>query len=55
MGQSYIQILTKRKFFKGHKMKIKVYLPHGYKIVSVSVADDVKKIADNFERWEYVL
>ena len=40
---------------KRKQMKIKVYLPHGYKIVRVSVADDVKKIADSFERWEYVL
>ena len=37
------------------KMKIKVYLPNGYKIVSVNVADDVKKIANEFQRWEYVL
>ena len=36
-------------------MKIKVYLPSGYKIVSVLVADDVKKIAEKFLRWEYVL
>jgi len=36
-------------------MRIKVYMPQGYKIVNVSVADDVKKIADKFERWEYVL
>ena len=36
-------------------MKIKVYLPGGYKIVSVYVFDDIKKIADKFERWEYVL
>ena len=36
-------------------MKIKVYLPSGYKIVSVTGADDVKKIAEKFLRWEYVL
>ena len=36
-------------------MKIKVFLPSGYKIVGVNVFDDVKKIADKFERWEYVL
>jgi len=36
-------------------MKIKVYLPGGYKIVNVYVFDDIKKIADKFERWEYVL
>lgn len=36
-------------------MKIKVFLPNGYKIVSVQVADDVKKIADKYDRWEYVL
>ena len=37
------------------KMKIKVYLPNGYKIVNVSIADDVQSIADKFNRWEYVL
>jgi len=36
-------------------MKIKVFIPSGYKIVSVNVADDVKKIAEKFLRWEYVL
>ena len=36
-------------------MRIKVYLPNGYKIVAVSVADDVKKIAERFLRWEYAL
>ena len=36
-------------------MNIKVYLPTGYKIVRVVVSDDIKKIADKFDRWEYVL
>ena len=36
-------------------MKIKVFFPNGYKIVRVQVADDVKKIASKFQRWEYVL
>ena len=36
-------------------MKIKVYLSSGYKIVNVYVFDDIKKIADKFDRWEYVL
>ncbi len=36
-------------------MKIKVFIPSGYKIVRVLVADDVKKIAEKFNRWEYVL
>ena len=30
-------------------------MPTGYKIVQVVVSDDIKKIADKFERWEYVL
>ena len=36
-------------------MKIKVFLPSGYKVVNVLVADDVQSISDKFERWEYVL
>lgn len=37
-------------------MKIKAYLENGtYKIVSVTVADDVKRIANKYNRWEYVL
>ena len=36
-------------------MKIKVFLPSGYKVVHVEVADDVKQIADKYLRWEYVL
>ena len=36
-------------------MKIKVFMPYGYKIVMVQVADDVKKIASKYLRWEYVL
>jgi len=47
------------KFYKhirgDSKMNIKVYLPTGYKIVQIVVSDDIKKIADKFERWEYVL
>ena len=36
-------------------MKIKVYLPNGYKIINVEVWDSIKKIADQYQRWEYVL
>lgn len=37
-------------------MKIKAYLENGnFRIISVLVTDDVKKIADQYERWEYVL
>lgn len=37
-------------------MRIKAFLKNGkYKIVSVLVTDDVKKIANQFERWEYIL
>jgi hypothetical protein len=37
-------------------MKIKVYLKDDvYKIVTVVVIDDIRKIASKFERWEYVL
>lgn len=37
-------------------MKIKAYLTNGsYKIIAVLVTDDVKTIANKFERWEYVL
>jgi len=36
-------------------MRIKVYLPNGYKIVNVSVTDDIKQIAKKYLRWEYVL
>jgi hypothetical protein len=37
-------------------MKIKVYLKDDvYKIVTVLVIDDIRKIASKFERWEYVL
>lgn len=36
-------------------MKIKVFIPGGYKIVRVEVLDDVKKISDKFIRWEYIL
>ena len=30
-------------------------MPDGYKVVNVNVADDVKKIAAKYLRWEYVL
>jgi len=36
-------------------MNIKVFLPTGYKIVKVVVLDDIKKIANKYERLEYVL
>lgn len=37
-------------------MKIKVYIKDNvYKIVTVLVIDDIKKIANKYERWEYVL
>lgn len=37
-------------------MKIKAYLENGnFRIISVLVTDDVKKIANQYERWEYVL
>ena len=37
-------------------MKIKVYLKDDvYKIVTVLVIDDIRKIASKFNRWEYVL
>ncbi len=35
-------------------MNIKVFISNGYKIMRVVVSDDIKKIADKFERWEYV-
>ena len=37
------------------KMKIKVFVPGGYKIVNIEVQDDVKMIAEKFQCWEYVL
>jgi len=37
-------------------MKIKAYLTDGkYKILTVQVTDDVKTIANKYERWEYIL
>ena len=37
-------------------MKIKVYIKDNiYKIVTVLVIDDIKKIAKKYDRWEYVL
>ncbi len=36
-------------------MKIKVYLPNGYKIITVEVWHTVKQIAEKYPWWEYVL
>lgn len=37
-------------------MKIKVYIKDDvYKIVTVLVIDNIRKIASKFDRWEYVL
>lgn len=37
-------------------MRIKAYLENGkYKTISVLVTDDVKQIANKYERWEYIL
>jgi len=36
-------------------MKIKVFTHKGYKIVGVSNEDDIKTIADSYNRWEYVV
>lgn len=36
-------------------MKIKIYTADGYKIINVEVGDDVKRIAERFMSWEYVL
>ena len=36
-------------------MKVKVFIQSGYKIVAVNILDDIKKIAEKFDRWEYVL
>ncbi len=36
-------------------MKIKVYLPTGYKIITVQSQDSIKDIAAKYHRWEYVL
>lgn len=37
-------------------MKIKAYLENGnFRIISVLVTGDVKKIANKYERWEYIL
>jgi hypothetical protein len=40
---------------KGATKKIKVYLPNGYKIITVSVQDSIKAISEKYARWEYVL
>ncbi len=38
------------------KMRIKAYLENGdFKIIGVLVTDDIKKIANKYERWEYIL
>lgn len=37
-------------------MKIKAYLKSGdFKIINVTIQDDVKRIAEKFDRWEYSL
>ncbi len=37
-------------------MKIKAYLENGdFRIIGVLVTDDIKKIANKYERWEYIL
>lgn len=37
-------------------MKIKVYIKDDvYKIVTVLVIDDIRKIANKYPKWEYVL
>jgi hypothetical protein len=36
-------------------MKIKVYLTKGHKIVNISVTDNVRIIANKYNRWEYIL
>jgi hypothetical protein len=37
-------------------MKVKAYLKNGsYKLISVLVTDDVKTIANKYDRWEYIL
>ena len=36
-------------------MKIKAYSTNGYKIINISVTDDVRAIANKYDRWEYVL
>lgn len=37
-------------------MKIKVYIKDNvYKIVTVLVIDDIRKIANKYDKWEYVL
>lgn len=37
-------------------MKIKVFLDYNtYKIINVITSDDVRTIANKYDRWEYVL
>lgn len=37
-------------------MLVKAFFKNGdFKIISVLVTDDVKKIANEYERWEYIL
>ncbi len=35
-------------------MKVKVFLPYGYKILHVTGADGIQSIAKKYLRWEYV-
>lgn len=51
MKDHYQMIFNKRT-----SMKIKAYLTNGkYKIIKIEVTDDVKTIANTYERWEYIL
>ena len=43
------------KFVLETKMKIKVFIPGGYKIIMVDVQDGVKSISEKYQCWEYVL
>ena len=36
-------------------MKIKVFVPGGYRIVNVDIQDDIKMISEKYQEWEYVL
>jgi len=35
-------------------MRLKVYIPYGFKIIGVSSFDEVNKIATQYQRWEYI-
>jgi len=37
-------------------MKIKVFINHNsYKIINILTSDDIRTIANKYDRWEYVL